>query len=181
MAFDIDNFKEVGGNRNFIDGGQVYTLHSADDTIATMLADSYLDDLSGTLKVRDCIILCASDFTQVARVATNSAGVVTLTAIQGYGPAQALSGPGAADITSLMTDLTTTGADAITLADGAIGQEKIITPVVDGGTATLTPANALGYTTIAFADAGDTVTLTFKSGGWAISGQGGLGTGPLSA
>lgn len=180
MALEIDNFKEVGGNRNFTDGGQVYTLHSEDDTITTMLENDYLGGLSGTLKVRDVIILCGSDFTQMARVASNDGTTVTVTSPNGYSPAQSLSGPGAADITSLITDVTSTGADAVTLADGDTGQTKIITLIVDGGTMTLTPATALGYATIVFADAGDTVTLLFKKAlGWTVIGQGGLGTGPV--
>lgn len=180
MAFDIDRFKEVGGPANFADGGQLYSLSSDTDTLATMLADSYLDGLSGTLNSLDSILLSGTDGAVVVQI-TNILGVVTVQASANTGAAQALSGPGAIDITSRSTDVTSTGTDALTIADGAIGQLKNITLVVDGGTATLTPANALGYSTIAFADAGDSVQLEFKSGGWALIGQGGLGTGPLSA
>jgi len=69
----------------------------------------------------------------------------------------------------------------MTLADGDVGQLLNITLIVDGGTMTLTPANGLGYSTIAFADAGDSVQLEFKSGGWAVIGQGGISTGPVVA
>lgn len=69
----------------------------------------------------------------------------------------------------------TTGADAeaLTLADGFPGQELTISLVTDGGgTGTLTPATATGWATIAFADAGDTVTLRYlnDTAGWIIIG-----------
>lgn len=71
--------------------------------------------------------------------------------------------------------LKTTGADAeaLTLADGVAGQKLTITLAVDGGgTGTLTPATATGFVSIAFADAGDTVTLEYVDDtvGWIIVG-----------
>jgi len=181
MALNTDNFKETSGPGNSQGGGQTYTVFSTSDTLGTMMASGYLNDLAFKLNVRDTIVMSGSDFSQLVRVATNSGGVVTVTNSTVYGGIQSLSGAGAADIITAVTEVTSTGADAVTLADGAIGQVKIISLIVDGGTMTLTPANALGYSTIAFADAGDTVTLVFLTGGWAIQGQGGLGTGPLSA
>ena len=67
----------------------------------------------------------------------------------------------------------TTGADAeaLTLANGSPGQVLTIRLAVDGGgTGTLTPATATGFTTIAFADAGDTAVLFYvdDSAGWRI-------------
>lgn len=180
MAFDINNFKEVGGPGNSTNGGQVYSLFSSADSLATMMASGYMDDLAVTLNTRDTMILSGTDGVQVVQI-TNTASVITVSSVTNTGAAQAISGPGAVDITSRSTDITTTGADAFTIADGAVGQLKNITLVVDGGNAVLTPANALGFTTITFADAGDSVQLEFKSGGWALVGQGGLGTGPLSA
>ena len=180
MAFDINNFKEVGGNRNFVDGGQVYTIHSATDSLTTMLANGYLNDLSGTLNVRDTIILCGSDFTQVARIATNNGSVITVTIAQVYAPSEVLVDPSEISTVTIITDvITTTGIGAVDLDDGISGQIKIITLVIDGGDFDLQPFGALGYSSINFADAGDTVTLLFAVGGWAITGQGGPGTGPL--
>jgi len=180
MAFDIANFKEVGGPGNSRDGGQVYSLFSDTDSLATMMASGYMDDLAVKLNDNDSIILSAADGTQLVQV-VDTAGVITAVAMVSTGVAATLSGPGACPITARSADITTTGADAVTLADGAIGQLLNVTLVVDGGTMTFTPANALGYTAIAFADAGDSVQLEFKSGGWALIGQGGLGTGPLSS
>lgn len=95
---------------------------------------------------------------------------------------ESLSGAGAVNVTDPITDVTSTGADALTLADGvAVGQIKKIVMIVDGGTATLTPANALGFSTIAFADVGDTATLSWRTGGWVVLSTGGLAGGPVVA
>jgi hypothetical protein len=80
---------------------------------------------------------------------------------------QDLSGPGAVNITTFCTKLTTTGADAFTLANGAvIGQLKKVQMIVDGGDGVLTPANLAGGTTITFADAGDFALLAWDGTDW---------------
>ena len=88
------------------------------------------------------------------------------------GGVQALSGAGAADLTNLVTELTTgAGAAAVTLANGTTaGQIKIITMVVDGGgTATVTPATFANGTSLAFADVNDTVMLVWANTiGWVL-------------
>jgi hypothetical protein len=82
---------------------------------------------------------------------------------------QSLSGAGAVDITNAFTALTTTGAaQALTLADGAVGEIKIIAHVVDGGSAVLTPTTKIGFTTITFTNVGETATLIYTAAGWAI-------------
>ena len=89
------------------------------------------------------------------------------------GGVQALSGSGAADLTYLITELTTAaGAAAVTLADGSTsGQIKIINHIVDGGgTATVTPTTFANGTTIAFDAVGESVTLVWNSTvGWVAS------------
>jgi len=87
--------------------------------------------------------------------------------------AQSLSGPGAINITDYTTKITTTGADALTLADGEEGQNKVITMIADGGDGTLTPSNLSGGTTITFGDVGDTVHLLFTNGSWVVLGNNG--------
>lgn len=82
---------------------------------------------------------------------------------------QSLSGAGAVDITNAFTQLTTTGAaQALTLANGAVGEIKIISHAVDGGSAVLTPTTAIGFTTITFTNVGDTCMLVYTSAGWDI-------------
>lgn len=83
---------------------------------------------------------------------------------------QSLSGAGAVNVTDAFTSLTTTGNNqALTLANGTVGEIKIITHTVDGGSAILTPATRLGgYATIVFTNAGDTAMLIYTSAGWDI-------------
>lgn len=79
------------------------------------------------------------------------------------------TGAGAIDPNVPLTYVVTTGADALTLADGSVvGQVKIITLKTDGGDGTLTPANFKNGTTITFADAGDTVILQWDGTEWAM-------------
>jgi hypothetical protein len=82
---------------------------------------------------------------------------------------QSLSGAGAVDITNAFTSLTTSGvSQALTLANGAVGELKYIVHAVDGGSAVLTPTTKIGFSTITFAAAGDSATLIYTSAGWAI-------------
>lgn len=82
---------------------------------------------------------------------------------------QSLSGAGAVDVTNTFTALTTTGAaQALTLANGTTGQVKIITHVVDGGSAVLTPTTKIGFSTITFTGVGESATLVYTAAGWAI-------------
>jgi hypothetical protein len=92
-----------------------------------------------------------------------------------FSSVQSLSGAGAVNLTDMLTSLTTTGAaQALTLADGTVGQIKIITHTVDGGSAVLTPTTKIGFTTITFTAVGDTGTLIYTSAGWAIIGSRGI-------
>ena len=87
---------------------------------------------------------------------------------------QALSGPGAVNITSLATVFTSTATgNALTLADGAQGQLKTIIYVAEaagGDTGVLTPANLGSGTTITFNAVGDSVTLQFAGTDWWVVG-----------
>ena len=96
----------------------------------------------------------------------------TLTGL--FGSVQSLSGAGAVNLTDTVTEITSTGTDALTLANGTVGQVKVITMIVDGGDATLTPTTFAGGTTITFNDAGDSVILVYNTTvGWvAVANQG---------
>lgn len=77
---------------------------------------------------------------------------------------QALSGPGAVNLTTFYTAWTTTGADAATLADATVkGHLKKVKMIVDGGDGTLT---FNGTATIVFADAGDYAILMWNGADW---------------
>ncbi len=102
-------------------------------------------------------------FTATSSLITLSAGVVA--------SQQALSGSGAVNLTTLNTNITTTGsAAALTLANGTSGQIKILRMVVDGGgDATLTPTTKTGFSTITFNDVGDVAVLQYVTTlGWMI-------------
>lgn len=84
----------------------------------------------------------------------------------------------AVPITHRVVTMTTGGAEALTLADGAPGQVLTLIFGTDGGDGTLTPTTKTGYSTITFADVGDYVTLEFLDAtvGWVIRGSGGFST-----
>lgn len=93
----------------------------------------------------------------------------TATFLSGFIPAASdtRADAGAVSIDKFATKVTTTGAAAITLADGvAEGQHKLIVLTTDGGDATLTPANLTGGTTITFADVGDAAWLIWHNNSW---------------
>ena len=93
-----------------------------------------------------------------------SADNVQINATPVFGLTQTLSGAGAVDVVSAITEVTTTGSNALTLADGVEGQLKFIVMITDGGDGTLTPTNFGSGSTITFNDAGDTATLLFTNG-----------------
>ena len=101
-------------------------------------------------------------------VTGNITGIVT-------GTVQLLSGAGAVNLTTAVTCITTTGASqALTLANGSVGQFKTIVHTVDGGSAVLTPTTAIGFTTVTFTNVGDSVQLYYSSTGWAVVGSKGV-------
>lgn len=87
---------------------------------------------------------------------------------------QSLVGPGAINVISQITHITTTGADAFTLANGVNGQTKIIVMIVDGGVGTLTPTTLAAGTTITFDAVGDSVHLLYTNSAWQIIGSYGV-------
>lgn len=116
--------------------------------------------LDGTIAVDAGVVTGATSITSTA-FAGNLTGNVT-------GTIQTLTGAGAVDITNLVTELVTTGANALTLVDGAAGQIKIITMKTYVGDGTLSPTNLAGYATITFNGVGDSVILLFDGTNWNI-------------
>ncbi len=84
--------------------------------------------------------------------------------------AQTLTDAGAVTLTQSTTFLVTTGAAAITLANGVENQHKLIVMKTDSGTATLTPSSFSNGTTIVFDDVGDSASLWFVDGSWSFLG-----------
>ena len=103
-------------------------------------------------------------------------GAVTgnVTGVQ-IGTVATRSGAGAVPITAATVQLTTTGANALTLANGTAGQLLSIVMVADGGDGTLTPTTKTGFSTLTFGDVGDAVTLQyFTTLGWMIVSNNGV-------
>lgn len=79
---------------------------------------------------------------------------------------QSLSGPGVINLTSYKTYITTTGADAFTLADSTqAGQLKYIVMAAHIGDATLT---LTGYTSVVFDTIGDALLLMWNGTAWKV-------------
>lgn len=102
----------------------------------------------------------------------NGTGAVKATAnvhVGGFvGAIDILTGGGAIRTDTLTTEIVTTGAQAFSLADGALGQIKILNMKTHGGTATITPATFSNATNILFNAKDDNVTLCFTSNGWVV-------------
>ena len=88
---------------------------------------------------------------------------------------QAITSATAVNLTTPVTTVATSGAIALTLANGSRGQIKIITMITDGGDATLTPTTLNGYTTITFNTDGDACILLYTddTNGWSVIGNNG--------
>jgi hypothetical protein len=133
-----------------------------------------------TFTVNHSLTLAGTDTTTMTFPAT-SATIARTDAAQAFtgnqtfngaiiGAVQALSGPGAVNVTQLTTAFTSTATgNALTLADGAAGQLKTIVYVAEaagGDTGVLTPTNLGAYTTITFNAVGDSVILQFIGADW---------------
>lgn len=81
-----------------------------------------------------------------------------------------------------VTYLAHDGDEAVTLADSTIVGRNIIIISITDNTVTLTPANTAGdYTTIAFTNIGESVTLMWTASGWAVLSRCGGGTAAADA
>ena len=104
--------------------------------------------------------------------AASALGALTVTGPL-IGSADTLTGAGAVSLTTLVTIIVSTGANALTLADGVTGQIKILTMKTDGGDATLAPTNK-NFTSLVFNDVGDSAILIFDGAKWnVVSNNGG--------
>jgi len=90
---------------------------------------------------------------------------------------QALTGAGAADVTSMVTAFTTntanSGNNAVTLANGIAGQLKVLYTKVEtssGQTTVVTPVTLAGKSTITFDAVGDSALLYYSTLGWVMVG-----------
>ena len=91
------------------------------------------------------------------------------------GTPQALSGAGVLNLTTSITNCTSTGASqVVSLADSTqIGQIKIVCHTVDGGSVRVTPATLDGGSYATLDAVGDTVVLIWNDSAWQIIGGNG--------
>ena len=84
------------------------------------------------------------------------------------GTPQALSGAGVLNLTTSITNCTSTGAgQVVSLADSTqIGQIKIVCHTVDGGDVRVTPTTLDGGTYFTLDAVGDTVVLIWNDSAW---------------
>ena len=137
---------------------QVVTIHNA--TVSGTLAGSVAGTLDGDVTGS---VFGDDSSTLVDGVAGKIVGPISTIKAD----MQQISGPGAIDVTSLITEITTTGTDAYSLANGVLGQLKIILAAdVSGGTGTVTPTTVQGGTTLTFDAVGESITLIYTSLGW---------------
>lgn len=133
-----------------------------------------------TLTVNNSVTFAGTDATTMTFPSTSASiartdAAQTFTGTQTFagavvGSVQALSGPGAVNITTLTTTFTSTGAgNALTLANGVAGQLKAVAYIAEaagGDTGVLTPANFGNGTTITFNAVGESVLLQFLGTDW---------------
>jgi hypothetical protein len=170
MAFDSTGLKAFGGKGKAFDKGKMFA-YTTSDSMATVRASGYFDGVSSNLDSEYFIAVKASGGVSLLALTRDSTGLILTTDTN----IQAITGAGAVDVITGVTQFTSDGAaQALTIADGYIGQRKVVVHVVDGGSGVLTPANGLGYSTITFTTAGEAVELMFLAGGWAVIGFGGL-------
>ena len=91
------------------------------------------------------------------------------------GTPQALSGARVINITTSITNCTSTGAaQVVSIADSTqIGQIKIVTHTVDGGSVRVTPATLDGGSYATLDAVGDTVVFIWNDSAWQIIGGNG--------
>lgn len=137
-----------------------------------------------TLTANHSLTLAGTDATTMT-FPTTSASIARTDAAQTFtgnqtingaviGNVQALSGAGAVDVTSFATAFTSTATgNALTLANGTVGQIKTVAYVAEAAgadTGILTPTTRVGYADITFTNVGDCVTLQYFTQGWAVVG-----------
>ena len=135
-----------------------------------------------TLTASNTLTLAGTDATTMTFPSTSASiartdAAQTFTGTQTFagavvGSVQTLSGPGAVNITTLTTAFTSTATgNALTLADGVVGQFKAIVYVAEtagADTGVLTPTNFGNGTTITFSAVGESVLLQFLGTDWWI-------------
>ena len=151
LSFDVSGYVVIDAG-----AGDIYLKD--DGTNFAILSNS-----AGNLEIK------SGNTTALSMTGANVAAQGDLTVAGAFiGSRQAISGAGAINLTTLFTELTTTGADAYSLANGTVGQIKIITMAVHGGDATITPTTFANGTSMTMDAVHDSVTLIYGANGWVV-------------
>ncbi len=160
------------------DGGAwVYTAYAAPidgSTISSVASDlsQYESDVASTSSLKGAALVGINDTASLITATTVEAALQEIfKAVYGFGVApQALSGAGAANVTALVTNFTSTGsAQALSLANGTYpGQLKVIHHTVDGGSGVLTPTTAGNFATFTLTNVHDAALLQWTGSAWNI-------------
>ena len=126
-------------------------------TLVGTIEGSIVGDVKGSIVADDSTVI-------VDGVAGKVLGPISTI----VGDLESITGPGAISIDTLSTEITTTGADAFSIADGTIGQMKHIVLLAHGGDATITPDTFANGTAVTLNAANDCVTLLYTTNGWMI-------------
>jgi hypothetical protein len=126
-------------------------------TLVGTIEGSIVGDVKGSIVADDSTVI-------VDGVAGKVLGPISTI----VGDMESITGPGAISIDTLSTEITTTGADAFSIADGTIGQMKHIVLLAHGGDATIEPDTFANGTAVTLNAANDCVTLLYTTNGWMI-------------
>lgn len=158
----------ASGGLPALTNGRVWVGNASNVATAVVLSDDVTITNAGVATVTGA----NGNFTAGGYI-SNAGGTLVWPTIPTTAGTQALSGPGAVNITSFQTQFTSTGTgDALTLADAAIaGHLKKITYVAEGAggdTGVLTPTNLAGGTTLTFNAVGDYAVLMWNGTDWLV-------------
>ena len=171
MAFNRQNLSIVVNNvKSGVTPSLWFYYNDGDDTVTS--AGFFVDK---RVRLGDQIDSLSDNYQTITRyrvsaVSADGKATVLASATSTYnvGGVSTRTGAGAIDVTNEITLVVTNAANALTLADGVVGQRKIIKMKTDGGDGTLTPTNLADGTTITFNDVGDVVELVFADTKWQI-------------
>ena len=151
------------------------------DAAGSALSFSLADDITGIVSVSTTGLKIVENNIQGIRsnddivLVPNGTGAVKTTApvhvgsfVGGIDILTGSGGTSAIRTDTLTTEIVTTGAQAFSLADGVLGQIKILNMKTHGGDATITPDTFSNATNIIFNAKDDNVTMCFTSNGWVI-------------
>ena len=146
MSANVDIYKEQGGSAMKVGSGGSLDIESG-----------------GAFKIAG--VQMTASAAQINQLAD---GEVSALVFQG-GSATAIAASGAIPITTLYSSLDSSGgALAMTLADGTVGQMKVIKCDTAGNNAVVTPEHFKDGTTITFDAANEVALLVFDGTNWCL-------------